>query len=130
MVADQCRNRSYIVEIEGRLLRRNRRYLRTDHTIRPTPSTSTEQEGHRDGTHSRDTHLIPTDENADSREFKSCEKPAIISRPRLEPVPTSPVKTNSLVKTRSGRLITKPLRLRYEDLVKFWLKITHDCVTC
>ena len=112
MDADQCSKRSYIVEIEGRLLLRNRRYLRTDHTIRPTPSTSTEQEGHRDGTHSRYTHLIPTDEKADLRELESCEMPAIISTPRLEPVPTSPVKAISPVKTRSGRLIKKPLRLR------------------
>ena len=112
MVADQCSNRSYIVEIEGRLLRRNRRYLRIDHTIRPTPSTSTEQEGHRDGTHSRDTHVIPTDEITDPRELESCERPAVISTPRPEPVPTSPVKTNSPVKTRSGRLIKKPLRFR------------------
>ena len=103
MVADQCSNRSYIVEIEGRLLRRNRRYLRIDHTIRHNPSTSTEQEDHRDGTHSRDTHVIPTDENTDSRELESCERPAFISTLRPEPVPTSPVKTNSLVKTRSGR---------------------------
>ena len=111
MVADQCSNRSYIVEIEGRLLRRNRRYLRLDHTIRPTPSTSTEQEGHIDGTHSRDTHVIPTNENTESRELESCEMPAV-STPRPEPVPTSPVKTSSPVKTRSGRLIKKPLRFR------------------
>ena len=105
MVTDQCSNRSYIVEIKGRLLRCNRRYLRIDHTIRPTPSTSTEQVGHRDGTHSRETHVIPTDENTDSRELESCEMPAVISMPRPEPVPTSPVKTNSPLKTRSGRLI-------------------------
>ena len=32
-----------------------------------SPTTSTEQEGHIDGTHSRDTHVIPIDENTDSR---------------------------------------------------------------
>ena len=103
IVADQCSNRSYIVEIEGRLLRR---YLKIDHTIRPTPSTSTEQEGHRDGIHSPDTHGIPTDENTDSRELESCERPAVISTPRPEPVPTSPVKTNSPVKTRLSEVWT------------------------
>ena len=81
MVADQCSNRSYIVQLEGRLLRRNQRYLRLDHTILLTPSTSTEQKGHRDGTHSRDTHVTPTDENTYSRELESCEMPGLISTP-------------------------------------------------
>ena len=76
-----------------------------------TPSTSTEQEGHRDGTKNRDTHMIHTDENTDLRELESYELPAIISTPRRKPVPTSPVKTNSPVKTRTVRLIKKPLRL-------------------
>ena len=112
MVADQCSNRSRIVEIEGSLLRRNRRYLRIDHTIRPTPSTSTKQDDHRDRTPSRGTHMIPIDENTDSRELESGEMPGMISTPRPEPVPTSPMKTNSPVKTRSGRLTKKPLRFR------------------
>ena len=41
-IADRCSDRSYIVEIEGRLLRRNRRYLRNDAT--PTANNATPAE--------------------------------------------------------------------------------------
>ena len=43
-IADKCSDRSYIVEIEGRLLRRNRRYLRNDHTTEQRKTTPPEKQ--------------------------------------------------------------------------------------
>ena len=39
-IADKCSDRSYIVEIDGRSLRRNRGYLRNDHTTEANPTAN------------------------------------------------------------------------------------------
>ena len=98
-VADRCNDRSYIVEIEGRLLRRNRRYLRNDAT--PTAKNATP-------TANNATPAEPTANNVVAGEVSlSKEPPESVA----EAEPTSPVKATP-VKTRSGRVVTKPLRFR------------------
>ena len=94
-IADKCSDRSYIIEIEGRLLRRNRRYLRNDHTTEATPIAN---------------DAVPTPSSPTDRERREVPLPRRASESEAEP--TSPLKVGTPVTTRSGRVVKKALRFR------------------
>ncbi len=97
-IADRCSHRSYIVEIEGRLLRRNRRYLRNDHTTEQRKMTSTA------------SNAVATPSTSSPTDRERGDVQLAIQAPESESKPTSPLKFGTPVTTRSGRVVKKPLR--------------------
>ena len=85
-IADRCSDRSYIVEIEGRLLCRNRRYLRNDAT--PTAKNAT-------ATANNATPAEQTANNVVAGEVSLSNEPpeAVVEAEPTSPVKATPVKT-------------------------------------
>ena len=85
-IADRCSDRSYIVEIEGRLLRRNRRYLRNDATPTAKNATATAN------------NATPAEQRGDSENNSTAR--------RMEPIPRNGQNTaEPIVRTPNVNLI-------------------------
>ena len=96
-IADKCSDRSYIVEIEGRLLRRNRRYLRNDHTTEQRKTTPTAN------------NAVATPSTSAPTDRERGDVQLAIQAPESESKSTSPLKVGTPVTTRSDRIVKKPL---------------------
>jgi len=89
--ADNCSDRSYIVEIDGRLLRRNRQYLQVDHPASHILETQRKLVAEKDES-----------PPVESRETEVCDLPAVSNTPRPTTLQTSPKSPISQVKTQDG----------------------------
>ena len=94
--ADKCSDRSYIVEIEGRLLQHSRRYLRNDHTTQQCKSTPTANKA-----------VTTPSKSLTDRERGEVQLSSQASECETEP--TSPLKVGTPLTTRSGGVVKKPL---------------------
>lgn len=123
-VVDDCNDRSYIVESEGRLLRRNRRYLRDDATAPHEFVQQREQQPLERQPLIQQRELQPRVQQPREQPRERKQKTLPEDEPRDVPsiapevttptpsVPASPAKVVSPVKTRSGRVVTKPARFQ------------------
>ena len=102
---DQLSDRSYVVEVDGRFLRRNRRFLR------PTGNPPNEQTDQPDGQWEAEDLEIESNSPEPSTTVE--EETAPTQREPESRAPTIPVPT---ARTRSGRHIRQPVR--FSDYVK------------
>jgi len=114
-IVDKCSDRSYVVDVEGQLLRRNRRYLREDNTTpQSLQSQLTRPESQHDTSKQPDHDRRAVEISANSKTTENNEPYDMHtnSTSSQEIGITSPVKADTPVKTRSGRIVIKPARFR------------------